>query len=421
MAISNRFILKDIKKTTNCTVVAAAVDDADVKHFILCDTLGDETFDKTLSSNKTSLVNENGEIIHDMYDLDVLWYHSQAARQHMYPYEDKFDYQHVYKRPTGNLSSMTKLGDTIYALESLATDGHAYVNNELYKWLLNDNGWNIPPTQQIATMLYHVGVLSSLAEISNLSTTYSFNEDLLSINGIWPTSAMFGVQYNTLYEIPGSIKQDFSKGELIGNTFKTKNQYDDSWSMQKPQDSHGLSAARKYTEVHSCGSTLWLKYKLTKKYLEENNQQNTTPEYSKAISVSDEDIPAVNLPGIEVIARVNRGADASQHKSNLYTLNLNTQLLDNKTLLPTACLKKQTKKCKYDEETGLSTLVDDDYVPAPSSNETIGSINIVTKIDKDALKHIKDTLANELKNCIRRLAENIAPANCQLFSVTTNS
>ncbi len=72
-------------------------------------------------------------------------------------------------------------------------------------------------------MLYYVGSLSDLPDISALSTTYNFSEELLSTEGVWPTSAMLSVKYNTLYEIPGSIKQDYSKGELIANSFKTKN------------------------------------------------------------------------------------------------------------------------------------------------------------------------------------------------------
>ncbi len=52
----------------------------------------------------------------------------------------------MYKRPLSGLSSLAKLGDTLYALEGLSEEGHVYTGNELYKWLINDNGWNVPPT-----------------------------------------------------------------------------------------------------------------------------------------------------------------------------------------------------------------------------------------------------------------------------------
>lgn len=430
MALSELKV-RGIKKTANETVVAASFDGEEMKHFIICNTPNDSTFDKTSYSNKTSLVLSDGTILHDMYDLDKLWYHNQAARQHMYPYEDAFSYQHVYKRPTTCLSSLTKLGDTLYALDGLATDGHAYASNELYKWLLNDNGWNVPPTQPIATMLYYAGKLSSLDGIAALSSQYNFSEELLSTEGIWPTSALLGVQYNTIYEIPGSIKQDYSKGELIANTFKAKNQYDETWTMQKPSTCHGLSAARQYTEIHSCGSTLWLKYKVSQSYSETTADIiSACPKYSTQIQLStDSARQTVALPNIEVVSRINRGADAVEHKSTLYSLDLRTELLASRTLLPDSCLQKSTLRCKYNPAPGyadsfLSTVVPADYTPTSediTTGATFGSANAAISIDQDALDKVKATLANELKNCIRKLAESIAPANCQLFSVSINS
>jgi hypothetical protein len=91
MALSELKV-RGIKKTANETVVAASFDGEEMKHFIICNTPNDSIFDKTSYSNKTSLVLSDGTILHDMYDLDKLWYHNQAARQHMYPYEDAFSY-----------------------------------------------------------------------------------------------------------------------------------------------------------------------------------------------------------------------------------------------------------------------------------------------------------------------------------------
>jgi len=123
---------------------------------------------------------------------------------------------------------MTKLGDTIYALDTMGTKGHSFINDEMYKWLINDNGWSTPPCSYIATMLYAYTsgnqCLSNLIAANSTDNTLSnyYTTEQLQSTGIFATSAMIGVKYNTIYEIPGSIKQDYSKNEVIANTFKTK-------------------------------------------------------------------------------------------------------------------------------------------------------------------------------------------------------
>ena len=136
-----------------------------------------DKFDKMDPVCKDAVLAKDGTIIYNMYPLDDFWYHQQAARRHKYPYETKYDYQHIYRQPSNqddaeaaeknSLSCLAKADDTFYGLDGLSTGGHCYVNDEMYKWLLNDNGWARPPVKSIATMLYHAGTLSDAYKMSS--------------------------------------------------------------------------------------------------------------------------------------------------------------------------------------------------------------------------------------------------------------
>ena len=347
-----------------------------------------------------------------MYDLDKLWYHNQAARQHRYPYEDKqYDYQHIYKRPNEHLSStqstlacMTRLGDTLYAIDKFGVKGHSYVNDEMYNWLLNDNGWNVPRCQQIATMLYAQGTLSNILPSNRNDLSNFYTDEQLSSNGIFPTSALLGIKYNTIYEIPGSIKQDYTKGELIANTFKAKNQYNAQWTMEH-DNAYVLKNARNYSEIHSCGGTLWLKYKTSQDYKSSNDETKVYPSYCiQKTAVAQSPTPQAALPQVEVITRINRGVETPQHKTSLYSLSLKTTLLDK--IVPVEALDKKTVWLDADDKIAIMT-----------GNEAVKSVEAVVQIKQSAIDKFKRTLKAEIENCMRKIAENIAPANSQLFNV----
>lgn len=409
------FNINGLKKTTNETIVEVQVG-ASTKYFMLSQIAGDDQFDRKSQANKDSLLLETGEIIHDMYDLDKLWYHNQSARRHRYPYEqENYDYQHIYRKLNEKeyqtLSSMTKLGDTVYALDKLGTKGHSFVNDEMYKWLINDNGWSVPPCSYIATMLYSYTTatkkcLSNLITApvgDNLSNYYSTEQ--LQSSGVFATSAMVGVQYNTIYEIPGSIKQDYTKNEIVANTFKTKSQYNAEWTMQL-SGSNILANARNYLDIRSCGGTLWLKYKASENYTANGTPYTIHPKFCTQINVQHGTSNVGSVAAqVEVITRINRGVESPQHKTSLYSLNLNTTLIDKIF---------SDQSITYKENVPLDATGKIDYSGTPSSSE-----NII--VDDKKLKALKQTIKNEIKNCIRNIAENIAPANSQLFSVCVNN
>lgn len=371
-----------------------------------------EKFDKIDPVCKDAVLAKDGTIIYNMYPLDDFWYHQQAARRHKYPYETKYDYQHIYRQPSNpddiesteknSLSCLAKADDTFYGLDGLSTGGHCYVNDEMYKWLLNDNGWARPPVKSIATMLYHAGTLRDAYKTSSdaqLSVYYS--PEQLSAKGMFATSAITGIKYNTIYEIPGSIKQDYSKGELIANTFKAKNSLDRQWNMNHANDSV-LSNARQYKGIYSCGGTVWLKYRDNLKYTSsDSTDAKQVPKWAAELSTNGytENDTLWTLPEIEVIAAVNRGIEVPQHKSSLYSISLTADAL---TRLVPNCYMSAVVNVKNDaNDSAMTTLTA--QIP-----------------QKERQERIKAVLKAEIKNCIRSIAESLQPANCQLFSVNVS-
>ncbi len=398
--------VKSVKKTTKETIIQSD----DGRLYLLSQIDGDDKFDKSTQANKDSFVLSDGTIVHNMYSLDNIWYHNQAARRHKYPYETNYDYQHIYKMPAkyddgATISSIAKAADTIYMLDRPNTAGHSFVNDEMYKWLLNDNGFAVPYTKSIATELYYAGTLSDNQDIaSSENSAYYFGEDQLSSTGIFAVSALLGVQYNTIYEMPGGMKQDYSKNEIVANTFKAKNQLDSKWSMNPysvrvdyADVNVGLDYARIYDGVYNCGSLVWLKYKDNARYVKNDDSEtyiSAFPEYFRPMQVeisSNSDNEYSYPPQVEVLTAVNRGINASAHKSTLYSIQLTVTALD---------------KLNVDYAETEEVLTDDGEKTAVVGFNTI-------KQEK-----VKNMIKAEIKNCIRKIAEQIAPANCQLFSVT---
>ena len=351
-------------------------------------------------------------IVHNMYDMDKIWYHQQAARCHRYIYETEFDYQHIYRRPKNESNSLctsiccvAQVQDTIYAIDEAEKFGHSYVNDYMYNWLLKDNGFAAPKTRLIDTALYSIipthrslsgnihayvsrdYIKDDLASTS--SNTFYLSTELSGKGpGIYATSSIVGIKYNTIYEIP-NILQKYDDGEIVANTFKTKNQFDGKdWSMKKagtPSNSM-LSNARHYEGMYSCGSQLWLKWRDVDSYISSSSQPDvlTSPAATHVNTISaektDDVSSTVTFPQVEVVAAINRGIQSIAHKSTLYSLNLKTRIIE-----------------KF------------------AGDSVIGELNTQEKAE---FAKFKESLKLEIKNVIRKLAENVAPANCQLFSVT---
>lgn len=338
----------------------------------------DDVFDKSVNANRFCLSSASSVIFHNVYDSSRILFHGLAARRHRYQYTTKDDYQHIYRAVadetlstslSNGLCSLTKAQDTLYGIDSQSTYGHYYVNDDIYSWLAQDNGYPLPKPMKYTTLLYDKNHLSA-------SNTPKVVDSLIS-----------GITYNTLFEIPGNLYTDYSSGSMFATTVKCKNHLNAVYSMSH-SGSNILKNTRCYNGISSCNNQVYLSFQDTGSFATSttnnvkisvdipNEQQHVimhrfaTPTNSVASTASVEQI--------ELIQNINRGATPSNHKSSLYSLNLTAPDLEKIT-------------------TTTSKL------PAIQVNQ------------------IKENIRQEVKNVIRSLAERIAPANAQLFDVKVNN
>ena len=96
------------------------------------------------------------------------------------------------------------------------------------------------------------------------------------------------------------------------------------------------------------------------------------------------------MSDVEVVTAINRGAETPQHKTSLYSLKMKANVVDK--LVPQECLTTTVKN---------------------------GNV-VATGIDSEKADKIKRMLKLEIAKQIRKIAETIQPANCQLFSATVD-
>lgn len=96
-----------------------------------------------------------------------------------------------------------------------------------------------------------------------------------------------------LYEINGSMYNDFESGNIAASTFKAKNHLDCTYSMQH-NEQHKLKDARDYVEIDKCNDLVYLKYYDNTRY--ENDGKAST----------GNDMHGFSNQGIEVLSKINR-------------------------------------------------------------------------------------------------------------------
>lgn len=335
----------------------------------------DDVFNKEMPINRGCLQTTNNELVHPLYESSTILFHGLGARRHRYPYAKKDDYQHIYHGMTttngtvpqhtkNGLQSIAKAGDAIYGLDKPSTIGHYYVNDTMYEWLAQDNGYAFPKALPYKTYLYKDDVKETI-DLTVLSTM---------VDGV-----VEGIKYNTLFEVPGGLYQDYSTGSIFATTVKTKNQYDSKYDMVG--DRAHLSKVREYLGIFSNNNQVYLKYRDKT----ETNSTNGAYKFSLTktqsgishFSATEQTSNVSSQEQIEVLENLNRGVEPAKHKSTLYKLKLNAPFVDQLTI-----------KTPH-------TLAD--------------------------IANLKENVKQEIRNVIRSLAERVAPANAQLFNVEINN
>lgn len=334
----------------------------------------DTVFDKQFDANRYCLSSETYGLVHNIYNSSRILFHGLAARRHRYQYAKIDDYQHIYRAIAdetlsaslnNGLCSIVKVQDTLYGIDHPGTYGHYYVNDDMYSWLAQDNGYPLPKPLKYSTLLYNKQNLDQATTPKIIDSTIS------------------GIMYNTLFEIPGNLYTDYSSGSMFATTVKCKNQLNSVYSMQH-DNTYILRNTRCYEGIYGCNNQVYLKFSDIGSYTSNPNNdediivnvdgENHTITH-KFATKSNNVNPTTKVQQIEYIENINRGATPSNHKSSLYSLRLQAPDL-----------------------------------------EQIG-----TNFNNEDGAKMRENIRQEIKNIIRSLAERIAPANTQLFAVTVNS
>ena len=61
------------------------------------------------------------------------------------------------------LCAIVTVEDTLYGLDHQGIYGHYYVNDEIYSWLAQDNGYQLPKPLKYSTLLYDNSELTATA------------------------------------------------------------------------------------------------------------------------------------------------------------------------------------------------------------------------------------------------------------------
>jgi len=101
MEIKDLQYLASYKATSREKAFGVAIGNATPTYMFADVEENDEVWDPTSGTNFGSILssgsNSSYQVIHNLYDTSAILWHSIAARRHIYPYLQKFDYQHIYK------------------------------------------------------------------------------------------------------------------------------------------------------------------------------------------------------------------------------------------------------------------------------------------------------------------------------------
>ncbi len=303
-----------------------------------------------LKYNKDSLYIKNDanyRIFYNMYDSKDPMYKSSMYKKGKTQRNNTTNdfYDVINHKLSSDLINTIQVDNIIYALEPKNEYGRYNLSCDILNYLSTDNKQLLPPIDKIKTVIYKYDDTKSL-NIKNELTT---------------------IKYNTIYEINGSIYNDYESGNIIANTFKGKNQFDSTYNM-KHDNEYILKNAREYIDIDKCGNQIYLKYYDNISYNSETDETQTTK--------------SINYQNIEIIRQINRFDKLDNHKTNLYSIAIQTDILDQ--------IKQKI------------TMFNNNPLTLPEQNILINN------------------LIFEIKNSIKNIIKNIQPAHAQLLDVYVN-
>lgn len=316
------------------------------------------------NSNRSSFKIKNlNIIIHNLYDISDLLIKSNIQKNQQ-------NYIDIYAPSLdNNIINICQLKNYVYCLTDLMSQGPNMLVTDLRDQRKKVSSSSISDT------------FFSYKFISNNIQTYLYNKNNDSLSGIFePVLNIDGVNYNYIFEIPlsYSIYNNFSEGEIFGETFQGKNSYGSDYSMHVSLNNGNLNLAnaRKYCGIGVCGDNLFLKYFDNLEY-----NFNYLNNYSDGVVYNVKAVKKENnytYQKIESIAGFNKfDNSSSKHKSNLFSINIKNTNID-------------IFKGKY------------------KNGE---------QFPDDLNEKIKLQIKTDIKNQVKILTEKFCPANTCLFDV----
>lgn len=313
------------------------------------DTIGPRDTYNTLGFQSDGIVYQN------LYDSSEVFYKSAIYGKGKSQRTDTtFDFQNITNHKlSSQLCSVLQIDNIIYALEGATPYGHYGITEDIYAHMSSNNGQLLPDNVRIETVIYDRDYIQE--RISND----------LSVDSQKAVKTSYGfLGYNMVYEIPGTVQNDYQSGNIAANTFKAKNQYNSLYDMGH-SGRKTFSDCRQYVGIDKCGDLAYLRYYDRYGYTAAVGGSGVLTSDSKS------DMYGYKMQHVEVLGSVNRYASINGHKSNVYSIVIKTNLL----------------------------------------KEALAHM-------KEGLKQkIKENLSKEVANIGRKIAESLQPAQTQLLSV----
>ena len=308
-----------------------------------------DAIDKDSSYNLLSLsanVPSYNNMIHNIYSSDQPFYTSA-----IYKYGKTqrtgmtYDFQNIFAtKLSSQLYSPIQLKNSIYMLQHATPYGHYDIDKDIYSYLSNDNGLTLPLQNSIKTCTYDKQYIRE-----------QLNKDMPIDSNKAIKNTYDKINFNMIYELPIDVYNDYYSSNVAANTIKTKNQYNAEYDMEH-DSKHVLIHARDYTSIDNCGHEIYLKY-----------YSNIDYSNSQTSSLNETQQYGITLENVEVIRGINRYLNNVGHKSHVYSVIVNTDMLSSVTQ-----------------------------------------------------ESIKSNLKSEIQNCVRQIVTSLAPAQTQLLHVVIN-
>lgn len=325
----------------------------------------------------------NGHVVHSLYDVTKARLKTPVyskSKSSISGLESDFVDVYAPSLSGASIIGMVGIEDYQYCLTTPMTKSIAYPYVSLSSKMIGDYTYGTTlSSSTIPTYLYEP--ITELCSNYNsydgyIKTLFRDNIDD-GLNRVFEVkNNLLAVNYNYILEFQlGKIRNIYDEGMLFCDPYVGKNHYTAEYTVSASTDTAGkfvLDDCRDYCGIGCGGGQVFLKYTDDKRYVEDSRVDTPyTNINGKPITEVTMKQQAVhgrqfNFQHIEVLKSMNRFSPSNQHKSNIYSLEL--------------------------VDTGLN------------DNSNIA-------------ESIKEKLRQDVKNMVRDMAEQICPADTQLFEV----